>query len=172
MIGVATRTLLGALASIAVAVFALAATGGTALAAQGICIHASVPEAIRLPEGSEHPGGRIRLCLAGDFSPISSFHKTYVNGTPVGLFLSWRSTIEASLSEPYIVFHRESDGRLRLHSYVLASGGTMQMYRLQQSAGHGTGRSVPTAEGPDLDASAIVLVASRVSSTVRDGFSL
>ena len=44
MIGVATRTILGTLASITVVVFGLVATGGTALAAQGICIHASVPK--------------------------------------------------------------------------------------------------------------------------------
>ncbi len=104
-----------------------------ALATTDLCISATLSEPVLLPDGSEHPGGILTLCLRGDYSPVASFHETYVDRMPVGLFLSHRCVSEGPAeAEPFMMFQREPDGRLRLYGYALPSGDHVAVYLLNQ----------------------------------------
>ena len=83
----------------------------------------------------KYPAGTLSLSLSGDYSPVASFHKTYVNRMPVRLFLSRSCVSEGPAeAEPFMMFDREPDGRLRLYGYALPSRGHMETYFLGHPA--------------------------------------
>ena len=107
-----------------------------ALAATDVCIIATLSEPMILPDGSEHPAGVLTLCQRGDYTPVASFHETYVNRAPIGLFLAHHCVSEASADkEPFMMFYREPDGKLRLYGYALRSRDRMATYFLEEPAG-------------------------------------
>ena len=109
---------------------------GAPLPAQNICVSAEVSEPILLPDGSWHPAGLLTLCRRGDYSPVAAFHETYVNRMPLGLFLSHQCVSEGPAeAEPFMMFYRQADGRLRLYAYALPSGDHMTNYFLEPPAG-------------------------------------
>ncbi len=107
-----------------------------ALAATDACISATLSDPILLPDGSEYPAGVLTLCQKGDYTPAASFHETYVNRRPIGLFLAQHCVSEGSAEDgPFMMFYRETDGRLRLYGYALPSRDRMTTYFLEQPAG-------------------------------------
>jgi hypothetical protein len=94
--------------------FAVASTH----AAPTVCVTAQIDESFVLPDGSQHPGGELKLCVERQHSPVASLHQTRVDGMPVSMVLSSRETSEvASGSAPIMVFRRASDDRLVLVGY-------------------------------------------------------
>ena len=123
---------------------------GAALAAQNICVSAEVPGPILLPDGSWHPAGVLTLCLRGDYTPVAAFHEIYVNHMPVGLFLSHQGCSEGPAeAEPFMMFYRQADGRLRLYAYALPSGDHMTNYFLDPPAGGKAASSLRATAGSD-----------------------
>ncbi len=122
---------------------------GAALAAQNICVSAEVPGPILLPDGSWHPAGLLTLCRRGDYSPVAAFHETYVDHMPIGLLLSRRGVSECPAVEPFMVFYRQADGRLRLYGYALPSGDHMTNYFLEPPAGGKAASSLRAAVESD-----------------------
>ena len=107
-----------------------------AMAAEDVCISAAVSELIVLPDGSEHSAQVLTLCLRGDYSPVASLHDTYVNRMPIGRFLSRRGVSECpTVTEPFMMFYREPDGRLRLYGYALPARDHMATYLLGSPVG-------------------------------------
>ena len=103
-------------------VFALAlclvAAQGAAEAARGVCVSADIQEPFRLPDGSDHPAGKLTLCHHSDYSPVASFHRTKVDGMTVSMHTSRRGESEGGDSDaPFIMFTRDADGRLLLLGY-------------------------------------------------------
>ncbi len=115
---------------------ALLLSGTIVSAAEGRCISATVQDPVRLPDGTEHPAGRLTLCLDRVWSPVFSRHRTSINGRTVSLLISRHSVIKGpSPAYPFMTFYREPDGRLRLVGYTLPCHGGMETYRLDQPPG-------------------------------------
>jgi len=132
------------------------------LAAGSPCATAVIDEPFLLPDGSEHPAAELRICVRGEYSPIASFHETYVDGMPVGLTISRRTTSRGSdARNSVVVFDRLADGRLSLLGYAMVRRDGLEIYALQ----HPTTRRSEALERMaltlnDADPS-IVLVAAR-----------
>jgi hypothetical protein len=128
---------------------------GVARAAEGLCTGAIIEEPFELPDGSEHPAGRLTLCLERNHSPVASLHKVKVDRTPVSLLMSRRGSSEAGTSEsPYIMFIRRADGRLELAGYAYPGRDGMTVYTLE----HPESRR---PLGSDSD-TPVILIAARV----------
>ena len=97
----------------------LLAAQSAAEAARGVCVSADIEEPFRLPDGSNHPAGRLTLCHEGDYSPVASFHRTKVDGMTVSMNISRRGESERGDSDaPFIMFSRDVDGTLLLLGYA------------------------------------------------------
>jgi hypothetical protein len=112
------ETLGGTVVRLFVVALCLLAAQGAAGAARGICVSAEIEESFRLPDGSDHPAGRLTLCHHSDYSPVSSFHRTKVDGMTVSMHLSRSGESEGGDSDaPFIMFTRDVDGTLLLLGY-------------------------------------------------------
>ena len=119
----------------------LLATPATVAATTDVCITAAIDEPIRLPDGSEHDAGSLTLCRRDDFTPARSTHETYVDRRPIGLFLGRPCVAEGGgEGQPFMLFHREADGRLRLYGYALPTGDRTESFLLQPPASRGSMR--------------------------------
>ena len=126
-----TSTRLRAVGWTLVCVLAVVVGSGAAQASSGSCIHARLPEAVLLPDGTEHGPGRITLCHTRDFSPVVSLHETVVDGTSAGLMRARRGRSEGpGTEEPYVSLLRGADGRLVLYGYAVPARGHMDTFRL------------------------------------------
>lgn len=84
------------------------------------CVRVPLDAPVLLPDGNFYPAGSLTICDSISLSPVTSIHKTFVNGRPVGLLASRRRASEVSAdTAPFVVFHRDSFGRLELVGYVL-----------------------------------------------------
>ncbi len=102
-----------------------------ALAGSGKCLRADVPLPMILPDGSEHPAGKLTLCVA-DYSPVASYHKVSVNEIPVGFLFSRRRVPEGTtVEDPVVYFHKTADEKLRLTGYLWPTGRKIFSYLLQ-----------------------------------------
>ena len=54
------------------------------------CVRVRTDAPVLLPDGGLYPEGTLTLCDSLALSPVTSLHKTYVNGRPVGLLASRR----------------------------------------------------------------------------------
>jgi hypothetical protein len=108
------------------ALLALVAGESALASAPRGCIMAWVPAPVRLPDGSVHGPGVLRLCTARVLSPASSLHEMAMDGEPVGLLAgrAYRSEI-GPLARPVVFFRRAATGELQLLGYVVParSGG-------------------------------------------------
>jgi hypothetical protein len=122
----------------------------------GTCIRATIDGAVVLPDGSTSQDGTIRLCFTQRFSPVTGRHVAYVDGRPIGSFLSRRGVSEAAATEgdALMVLHRLNDGTLRLHAYAVRAGDRMVTYRFAGS----TSASTPT---PSIGSDVSELIATR-----------
>ncbi len=117
-----------------VAVIALASpTSQPAVAASsGGCVSARIDAPFLLPNGRLYPTGVVTICDIKTFSPVRQLHKILVNGSSIGLFLSWKRSAETrSIALPEVVFKRDIEGNLELIGYSVQSGGRSVAYRLQ-----------------------------------------
>lgn len=115
------------------------------------CVRVRTDAPVLLPDGGLYPEGTLTLCDSLALSPVTSLHKTYVNGRPVGLLASRRRPSEVARdAAPVVVFHRDVAGRLELVGYVLpasSSSGRSTTFVLAEGreiGGEGTG----TVAGP------------------------
>ncbi len=102
-----------------------------AAAGPGVCTTVEVEAPIVLPAAGLHPAGRLTLCVGRELSPVSSLHRTYVNGRPVAMLISRRGVSEANDDDvPFMMFHRDARGRLHLYGYATPAGDRMVTYSL------------------------------------------
>lgn len=95
------------------------------------CVRVEVSDPIRLPDGRLYPAGSLTLCDSMQYSPVSSLHKTYVNGQAVGVLTSRRRASEmASNARPTVLFQRNGQGQLELVGYVLPGPRRSVTYQL------------------------------------------
>jgi len=115
-----------------VTVCLLVASTGLSAGGNGRCATAHVPQAMILPDGSTHAAGTLRVCTDSDYSPVSSLHTLYIDGQPVGMFLSHRSLSEglSDREQPFFLFYRGEDGSLVFHGHAWPEQGRMHAYRL------------------------------------------
>ena len=119
----------------------------------GECVSTEVDSPIKLPDGSLHESGKLTLCLTKPFSPVSSLHKTYVNGAPIGMLRSRKRTSEGGSDiEPVMLFHRDEEGSLALFGYVLPDRKSSVSYTFanisKPSRKHQTVASQPHGSSP------------------------
>jgi len=99
------------------------------LHAEETCSAATIGEPFVLPDGREYPGGKLTICPAGSYSPVAFFDEIRVDGKPVALFLSRRSTsIESRPASVLMLFQREADRRLHLLGYAVPDGAQAHLY--------------------------------------------
>lgn len=117
--------ILAALAFAAVLLAPAAWSGGS-----GRCIITSVPDPLVLPDGSVHPAGQLRICLTQEFSPVAGLHETWLNGQPVGRFVSRTGQAEAGdgTETPFVVFRRTRGGELVLEGWADPRGRRLNTY--------------------------------------------
>jgi len=104
-----------------------------ASAGSGVCATATIAEPFVLPDGSRHPAGVLKLCHGGTFSPVSSFHTTFVDRMPVAMFLGHHQTVAPAEDSAYaLLFARADDSQLRLIGYTLPSRGGAETHMLDR----------------------------------------
>ncbi len=97
---------------------------------------------LRLPDGSVHPSGSLTLCHSIRYSPISSLHETYVNGSPLGMLRSRARTSEVGNDAPAVVyFNRSSDGYLDLYGYVVPQRDSSVTFLFEPRQARGTAKA-------------------------------
>lgn len=147
---------LGLFFTLGLATGMLPAAAGAPVA--GSCISASVDEPILLPSGAEHPSGRLTLCVTRHFTPVTTLHRTYVDGRLIGLLQSRRGYSEGATDGPYMMFHRDTAGRLHLYAFATPAGSRMATYNL--SAATARAGSSTMARGAAAGAGTLVLMAN------------
>ena len=133
---------------------------------RGKCTSAVVEEQVQLPDGSLHPPGTLTLCDSRSYSPVSSIHKTYRNGMPVGMMLSRRGPSEGGAErQPFVMLVRDGNGLLHLYGYAVPSGRHMVTYRMQQPRSTGAPQLAWDRETPEANtaASAALVLAARMN---------
>jgi hypothetical protein len=107
---------------------------------RGACVTANVPEAFTLPDGSEHPAGRLTLCSLEAFTPAVELHSVSVDGRGARLAMSRRAAPEDYAgTRPTFLFRRGPDGALDLVGYVVPFGDKSWSYTMRRSVGNGFG---------------------------------
>ena len=89
------------------------------------CASAWIQEPFILPDGSAHAPGTLKVCTDTAISPVAQLQRTYVDGMPIGAFLSRRQTGELPVSDKapaLFVFQRDLEGRLCLERYAVWDG--------------------------------------------------
>lgn len=110
----------------------LAFASGVAMAG-GICISVEVDAPIRLPDGSVHESGGLTLCDERPLTPVTSMHRTLVNGHPVGLLMGRRTRSEGGGElSPVVFFSRDEEGTMELFGYALPARGGSITYLLNE----------------------------------------
>ena len=112
---------------------ALLVLPGTAQAAHSLCTQATVPEPFVLPDDSQHPAGSLTLCKIQRHSPTKSLLVSYVNGKQVGMLFGTRGHNEVEPgTEPFMIFARDPDGRLRLYGFGVPEGNRVETFTLDR----------------------------------------
>lgn len=144
--------------AILAAVIACALAPGLLHAASG-CVRVRTDAPVFLPDGGLYPAGTLTLCDSLALSPVTSLHKTYVNGRPIGLLASRRRPSEVSRdSAPLVVFHRDFFGRLELVGYVLPAASLSDRSTTFVLA---EGKEIESVEAGSVAGPLVVLAATR-----------
>lgn len=135
---------------------------GVALAGSSLgCVSVDVPAPIYLPDGNLYPAGELMLCDSISYSPVATLHRTYMNGRPIGLFMSRRTRSEAGGTvAPFVVFDRDVDGNLDIVGYVQASEGTSVAFLLRPVSKKAPSAMAAVGSSP-VASSLLALAASR-----------
>lgn len=115
---------------------ALALAIGLAHAETRGCYKANVPGPMVLPDGSVHAQGVLRVCADRRISPVSTLHRSYVDGHPAGMFMSVPREIEDSVESgsAQLVFVKEDDA-LHLLGYVVSGRDGTTFYEMTRRGG-------------------------------------
>jgi hypothetical protein len=142
----------------------LLASGMSWTHAAGRCISVDVPQPVVMPDQSVHEGGALRLCLAREYSPVASIHKTYINGLPTGMLTSRDGRSEGPAEpEPYVLFRKIPGERLELIGYAWPKGEKMETYILSERFEHVAAVQAAAAPGAaERMLEGVVLLAARV----------
>jgi hypothetical protein len=109
----------------------LLAVPGTVQAGQRLCTSATIEEPFILPDGSKHEAGALKICHLQKYYPTSTLLVSYVDGKNVGLMLGVAGPNEAgAASDPFLMFARDRDGRLRLYGYGLSEANGLATFTL------------------------------------------
>lgn len=126
----AIRRTLGAVAALGLTLVALPAV------ASGRCMTVQVPTPFVMPDGQVHAPGTLKLCDSMALSPVSTLHKVYVAGHPVGLLESRVGRSEGPAEPgPYVLFRRNAQAQLVLVGHAWPDGRNMKTYALVRSDG-------------------------------------
>lgn len=108
---------------------------GTIAAAEGRCYTAEIPGSVVLPDGSRHAPGTLRICTDRAISPVSNLHRTFVGGTPVGMFFSTPRAIEDSVDAgtAQFIFERGAGDELNLVGYVVSARDKTTIYEMARA---------------------------------------
>ena len=99
----------------------------------GGCTTTELSDRVQLPDGSEYEASTLTICVSAQYTPVSTLHKTYVDGMAVGMLVSRRGVSEGDgQGKPFMMFHRDSSGTLHLYGYARPSGGQLVTYMLGQ----------------------------------------
>ena len=135
--------------------------------ASGRCVTVEVPAPFVRPDGRVHAPGSLKLCDSLRMSPVSTLHKVYLAGYPVGLLEGKVGRSEGRAErEPYVLFRRNADAQLVLIGYGWPDGRTMETYSLARSepaAGQPGGTSsetIPVERGAMSDSKALPVAAA------------
>ncbi len=103
---------------------------------------------ILLPDGSVFPAGSVTFCGSIRLSPVSSLHRVYVNGQPVG-FLRSRVRTRGGRADTatVVVFESDAKGRLALSGYVVPVARGSVTYLFGEDQGPRARDAVATATG-------------------------
>ena len=161
MKNLANRTLSGIGFRVFVLALFLVVAQGAAGAANGVCVSADIEEPFRLPDGSDHPAGRLTLCHHSDYSPVASLHQAKVDGMTVGMHLSRRGESERDDSEePFFMFAREADGTLLLLGYAQSGPGEAMVHAFPASGPKAREQLQAKARSVKSEAPVILLAAN------------
>ena len=80
-------------------------------------------------------------------TPVSTLHKTYINGELVGAHLGQQKASESKAATPLIFFYRNGLGQLELYGYVFPSRDGDVTYTLAEEKKK---RIRPGGTGPEL----------------------
>lgn len=131
-------------------------------ASSGQCASAEIEAEILLPDGSVHPPGRLTLCDSRVYSPVSHLHETFIDGMPMGMWISRKKNSEGSGdSVPEVMFLRDEHGRLQLFGYALPTGGRKVTFVLANRTSRIRTDGRARAKLPPEVAGSLVLVAAR-----------
>ena len=141
------------------------ATPAAVADSSGRCVSVEVDAQIVLPDGEIHPSGRLTLCNSQRVTPVSTVHKTYINGELVGVHLGQQKSSESKETMPLVFFYRNGIGQLELYGYVFPSRDGDVTYTLAEQSKQ---RIRPGGTGPELvanqRASQLVAVATAPAS--------
>ena len=87
------------------------------------CFTAEIAATVVLPDDSRHAPGILRICTERAFSPVSTLHRTYAGGMPVGMYLSVPRVVEkvAAPGTVQFVFERRAEDELVLLGYTVGA---------------------------------------------------
>jgi len=134
--------------------------------ASGRCVTVEVPAPFVMPDGTVHEPGPLKLCDSLRMSPVSTLHKVYLAGHPVGLLEGKVGRSEGLAErEPYVLFRRNADAQLVLIGYAWPDGRNMETYLLARSgpaagAPRGTTSETNPVERGRMKDSKTILVAA------------
>jgi hypothetical protein len=105
-----------------------------AVAASSSCAVADVEEPFELPDGSWHPAGQLTLCFERENTPVSFFHRTYVNRMPIGIFAAGLRVLATSEGDDTrsFLFTRGEDRTLRLSGYSVPLRDRIELYEFDR----------------------------------------
>lgn len=130
----------------ALALAALAAA--LSVAEAGDCSTVVVDGRVLLPDGSEHDGTMLTLCVGGALSPVASFVETWIDRHPVGVAIGRRGRSEGDGgSAPFMTFRRDGRGRLVLYGFAVPQAEGLVTYLLTGHEGRRR-KAAPPAEPP------------------------
>jgi len=132
------------------------------------CITLDVEAPIVLPNGAVHPPGALTLCDYKAVSPVSTLHKTFVDGHPVAMLASHKTRSEGGETiPPHALFNRTPEGQLELIGYVLPGTGRSVTYHLNEAKkpvrrkSRGSDFAKATAKEPTQETETFVVMAAR-----------
>lgn len=100
--------------------------------AAGSCISVELSAPVALPGGDVSSEGRVTLCEARSFTPVSSFHQVAIDGRPVGLI---RSRVARTAggdrdAAASMTFMRRNDGTMVLIGFAHTDGSRLEHYEI------------------------------------------
>jgi len=105
----------------------------------GGCTTTELSGRVQLPDGSEYEANTLTICVTAQYTPVSTLHKTYVDGMAIGMMISKRGVSEVGdEGQPFMMFHRDSNGTYRLYGYARPIGGRLVTYMLDRPSATAT----------------------------------